>query len=427
MKLLNLNRYLSSKLLRNFSWLAFGEIFHRIFRIGTILILTRVLTPYDYGLVAIIFLTIEFSNLLTFQGGISSKLIHASEQELPSLVNTAYWMNWLICSGVFILQCLISFVAAFFYKNDQLIAPICATGIVYLILPVFTIQAALIQRENRMKIVSIAGLTNSFISNILTITFALLGMGIWSIVLAHILSHISWITIYLKNHSWRPQGSFSLEGWEKILKFAKYPIGVELLEKVRANLDYLLIGYFIGIEQLGLYYFAFNAGLGISLSIIRIFAVSLLPYFCDARENIKILKKKYLNGIRMVAMTTIPLVLLQSGLAHFYVPIFFGQKWIPAIPILILICLSAIPRPFSLVSEQLLLSINQGVVSLRWNIIFTAIFSVTLLIAVQTGNIFTVATSVLIVHLVALPIFSIWTGKYVFNSAAATTNLHKYY
>lgn len=411
-----LKNSLSDQLVKNFSWLAMGEICHRVLRIGTVVILARLLTPHDYGLIAIIFLTIEFSNLLTFQGGITSKLIHTNEQDLHTLANTAYWMNWLICGTVFLIQCLAAFPIALLYKDNQLILPICAVSLVYLIIPLFIVQAALIQRENRMKIIAIAGLTNSVISNTLTISFALLGMGIWSIVLAHILSHASWLIIYSKNHSWRPKTFFNLKDWQKIFQFAKYPIGIEFLDKLRANLDYILIGHFIGVEQLGLYYFAFNAGLGISLSVIRIFAVSLLPYFCAARENIDLLKQKYLKGLQIVAMITLPLITLQSSLAHFYVPVVFGQKWIPAIPILILICLSAIPRPFALVSEQLLLSIDKGFISLRWNLIFTITFAIALLAAVQQ-NILTVAICVLVVHIIVLPVFSIWTSRYVFSKA----------
>jgi O-antigen/teichoic acid export membrane protein len=407
---------LSDQLINSFSWLAMGEIGHRILRIGTVVILARVLTPHDYGLIAIIFLTIEFSNLLTFQGGITSKLIHTDEQDLHTLTNTAYWMNWLICGTVFLIQCLVSFPVALLYQDNQLILPICAVGLTYWIIPLFTVQAALIQRENRMKIISIAGLTNSLIANTLTISFALLGMGIWSVVLAHILSHVSWLTVYLRSHSWRPTISFNLKDWQKIFKFAKYPIGIEFLDKLRANLDYILIGHFIGVEQLGLYYFAFNAGLGISLSVIRIFSVSLLPYFCIDRENIDLLKKKYFRGLQIVTIIALPLIALQSSLANLYVPIVFGQKWIPAIPILILICLSAIPRPYALVSEQLLLSIDKGFVSLRWNLIFTIVLAIALLIAVQ-WNILAVAICVLIIHLIALPAFSIWTARYVFSKA----------
>lgn len=400
------------QLLRSVSWLALGELLHRVMRLGTVVVLARVLSAYEYGLIAIVFLTIEFANVFTLQGGITGKLIHASEQELDRVANTAYWMNWIIFTSIFCLQCLAAFPIAWFYDNPRLISPICVVAAVYLVIPLFAVQGALIQRESRMKIVALAGVVNSLISNTLTIGFAIAGFGIWSVVLAHALSHVSWWTIYHRNHAWRPQKP-TLAGWREILWFAKDPIGIELLDKLRANLDYLLIGHFIGVEQLGVYYFAFNAGLGISLNIIKMFSVTLLPYFCAVRDDLSLLKHKYFSGLKTIAAVTFPLVVLQSSLAQFYVPLVFGQKWLESVPILVVICLSALPRPFASAAEQLLVSQDQGWVGLRWNLIFTTLFALALLFAVQ-WDIYIVAVCVFVVHLFALPLFTTWTTQRVF-------------
>jgi O-antigen/teichoic acid export membrane protein len=405
----------SNQLLQGVSWLALGELLHRVMRLGTIVVLARLLSAYDYGLMAIVFLTIEFANTFTLQGGITKKLIYASDEDLPSTANTAYWMNWIIHIVIFGLQCVASLGIGWFYHDNNVILPICCVAATYLILPTFAVQGALIQRENRIKVVALAGVINSILSNGMTIGFALMGWGIWSVVMAHVLSHVSWFSIYLYNHSWRPKSKFTLEGSGDILKFAKDPIGIELLEKLRSNLDYLLIGRFIGVEALGIYYFAFNAGLGISLNIVNMFSTTLLPYFCEVRTDRQRLEKRYLEGLKMIAFVTFPLVMVQSLLAPFYVPIVFGQKWVVAIPILIIICLSALPRPFARASEQLLLSLDRGPDGLKWNIIFTALLTVALCIAVQF-NTYIVAIAVLATHILFLPLFTIWATHSSFSS-----------
>jgi PST family polysaccharide transporter len=126
------------------------------------------------------------------------------------------------------------------------------------------------------------------------------------------------------------------------------------------------------------------------------------------------LKEKYFSSLKSIALVAVPIVLLQASLAPFYVPIVFGQKWAAAIPILILICLSALPRPFSLAASQLLLVLDKGQLDLYWNLIFTLIFAASLLITVQWG-ILSVAKCVLVVHLIALPMFTIWASRYVFS------------
>ena len=179
---------------------------------------------------------------------------------------------------------------------------------------------------------------------------------------------------------------------------------------MRSNIDYLVIGRFFSVDQLGMYFFAFNAGLGLSLTAINMLSNSVFPYLCEARDNLSDLRKSYVKSLKTCAVIIFPLVLLQSSLAPFYVPIVFSEKWIPAIPILILICLSALPRPFALVSEQLLLAMDRGMDGLKWNIFFTIVFTIAIVVAAQF-NIYTVAIVVLAVHLLLLPIFTILVSK----------------
>ncbi len=76
------------------------------------------------------------------------------------------------------------------------------------------------------------------------------------------------------------------------------------------------------------------------------------------------------------------MVLLQSSLAPIYVPIVFGDKWINAIPVLMLICLSAIPCIFVNSASQLLLAVNKPEIDLIWNILFTGLLAIALFLGV---------------------------------------------
>jgi O-antigen/teichoic acid export membrane protein len=91
----------------------------------------------------------------------------------------------------------------------------------------------------------------------------------------------------------------------------------------------------------------------------------------------------------------------------------FWSKWITAIPILMLICLSAIPRPFADAASQLLVAIGKPNLDLRWNILFTVMFAGALLIGVHWQAI-GVATAVLLAHVICLPLFTFWATRYVF-------------
>jgi O-antigen/teichoic acid export membrane protein len=404
---------LSSQFIRNLSWLGIAEIIPRIFRLGVTVILARYLTPYDYGLAAIVLAVGEFTRLFT-NVGIGAKIIQAEQQDVEDLCQSGYWLNWIIYLGLFVIQCLAAFPISWFYHESKLILPICVGAISYLIWPIAAIQCTLIIRENRLKICAINNIIQNSFSSILSGIFALLGMGIWSFVLPWVLVAPMGLFIYCNNHSWRPTTGFTTKYWKDFFSFGKNILGVEFLKTLRNNLDYLIVGRFIGIKELGMYFFGFNAGLGISLSIITAISTAIFPHLCAIRTDKSELKNRYFNSLRTIAIIIVPLVLLQTSLAPIYVPIVFSQKWIVAIPVLMLICLSAIPRPFADAASQLLVAVGKPDLDLRWNIIFTAMFSGALLIGIQWQAI-GVATSVLLVHVIGLPLFALWATRHVFN------------
>lgn len=409
-----LKQQLTNPFVRNVGWMGGAELANRIFRLGTTVTLARLLSPYDYGLAAVVLTTNEFASIFTVGSGIGSKLIQADEKDLKVLCDTAYWMNWILCGSLFIIQCIVAFPIGWFYGNNSVILPICVASLVYLMLPLYAVQVAMINRENRLNIVALCNLLQSALINILTIGLALLGMGMWAIILPIVVTTPVWIVINLRNHPWRPRSSFTLEGWHEIANFSKNMLGSELLSKLRANLDYLLVGRFLGIEALGVYYFAFNAGLGISLNVINTLTWPLFPHLCAVRKDKEQFKRRYFKSLKTIGIVIVPLVILQSTLAPFYVPIVFGQKWVTAIPILMLICLSALPRPFFNAASQILNAVDKTQLNLYGQIVFTVVFSLALLLAVQWG-IFWVAAAVLISHITIMPIFSIWATQYVFR------------
>ncbi|MDZ4874831.1 MAG: Teichuronic acid biosynthesis protein TuaB [Chroococcidiopsis cubana SAG 39.79] len=404
----------SGQFIRNVGWLGGAELANRIFRLGTTVTLARMFSAQDYGQMAVVYTIFDFATVFTLRGGIGTKIVQADREDVKTICNTSYWLNWILCGSIFIIQCLAAIPIAQFYGNNQLIWLLCTSALIYLMMPLYMVHSALLQRENRLKITAIANATQSLLGNFMTVTLALGGMGIWAIVLPMVLTTPVWIVINWKNHSWRPPKLFSLEKWQEVTYFGKNLLLVEVLNKLRGNLDYLIIGRFIGIEALGVYYFAFNAGSGISMNVINAFMSALFPHICTARTDYEQFKKRYFTSLKKVSLFVIPFIVLQSSLAPLYVPIIFGKKWLSVIPILIMICLSGIPRIFAWASNLLLNALNKTHITLYLNIFFTIFFAISILIAVNWG-IFGVAVAVLISHLFVLPVLTIWTHQYIFN------------
>jgi teichuronic acid exporter len=403
---------LSSQFIQNLGWLSIAELIIRISRLVTTVTLARFLLPYDYGLAALVLSTNEFIQVFT-RSGIGAKLIQIDEDRLETLATAAYWLNWVICISLFLIQCLAAFPLALIYHDQQIILPICTIALVYLVIPTAYVQETLIHRENRMKTAAIVSSVQVSVDNVLTAILALSGLGMWAIVLPKVLVAPLWAIMINRSHPWRP-GKFSVAHWGELFRFGRSVLGIELLRTLRNNLDYLIVGALIGVRELGVYYFAFNAGLGISLSFINAINLSLYPHLCAVRNNWEQFKQNYFSSFKTITSVIVPIVLIQSCLAPFYVPIVFGQKWIVAIPVLILICLSALSRPYADSASNLLLAMDKPNLDLAASGLFTLVFTVGLLIGGNWG-VMGIASSVLISHLVFQSLFTLWTTHYVFK------------
>ncbi|MBC1220729.1 lipopolysaccharide biosynthesis protein [Nostoc sp. UCD121] len=406
-------RLFQDRFIRNIGWMGAAELVIRVFRLVTTVILARFLSAEDYGLAAIVLMTNEFIRVFT-RNGIADKIVQADASDIEELCRTAYGLNWLIAGVLFTVQCLASLAIAQFYNNSHLILPICLIAITYLVYPLAMVQTALIRRENRLNILALITSVQVSTDNVLTAIFALSGMGMWAIILPKFLVAPIWIILTFKYQPWRMTQSFTFAKGRQITSFASRVLGIELLTIFRENVDYLLIGRFLGVQALGVYYFAFNAGLGLSLSVINAIRVSLFSDLCDLNSQVTLFADRYMQSLRKIALMIVPLVVLQSSLAPFYVPLIFGHKWVEqgAVSILIVICCSALSRPFADAASLMFRAFGQPQIELRWNLLFTGFLAIAIWLGTQWG-ILGAAVAVMVTHLTLQPLYTIWATRQI--------------
>ncbi|MEO0844575.1 MAG: oligosaccharide flippase family protein, partial [Cyanobacteria bacterium J06643_5] len=212
------------------------------------------------------------------------------EDDLEAVCLTSYWLNWILCGSIALIQAIAAFPIAKFYGSDELIFPLITLSLLYLIIPFFLVQEALIRRQNRLKIVAFAKGALAIATNLITALLAILGMGVWAVVLGMLLAYPVQMVILNKSYRWKPNKFFKIDKWQEVLSYGGNLLGVSLLEQLRKNIDYLIVGKFLGVDALGIYFFAFNAGSGISNNVIMAFTSSMFPYFCEVRENVQQLR-----------------------------------------------------------------------------------------------------------------------------------------
>jgi len=398
---------LAAPFIRNLGSMGGAQLAMRISRLFTTILLTRLLNPVDFGLAAMVLTVYELVALFT-RNGITAKVVQAAEGEVQRVAETAYWLTWIVCIALLLVQLLIAVPVAYLYHAPRLALPIALMGVIYLATPLCAMQCAFMQREGRLGRIALASGAQVTADNILTAILAACGLGMWAIVLPKLLVAPIWVVLTRTGHKWRPLHSLPragvMQGWQEIARFSRHVIGVELMTTVQANVDNLLVGYFLGVQALGVYYFAFNAGLGITLGLVNAFGVAVYPHLCQIRADRAALRQRYYATLRTLGGIVVPLVLAQVLLAPLYVPLVFGHKWVSAEPVLMIICLSALVRPFASTCSQLLRAVGRPDVELRWQVVLTVVLIVALAVAAQF-SIIAVSCAVLAVQGIMLTAF----------------------
>ncbi len=403
--------------LHNLGWLGASELFVRITRLITAVVLARVMDPLLFGLAALVLTVNELIRVFN-RNGIGAKIVQCSDHDLKAITNTAYRLNFIFCISLFFIQCAAAYPLAQFYATPELVPMLQVLSLTYLLMPFGMVQASLVQRDQRLKTVALIDGGQVGIDNVITTLLALSGLGAWAIVLPKFLTSPIWVFGYRYAYRWKPSGPFfSFKLWRDVLQFGRYYLSIELLKTARLNLDNMIIGRVLGMEALGLYYFARNAGLGFSLTLINAINSALYPNLCAVKDNAIELKARFVGNLKKIALIAVPLISLQAGLAFIYVPIVFGDQWLNAVPILTLLCLSALPRPLAESASALTLATDRIDLDFKWNMVFTVIFIVSVSIAVNI-SLTAVASTILIIYAVSHPLYLAYVWRKVFGDDA---------
>lgn len=395
----------SSAFVRNLGALGAGQIAMRVSRLLTTVVLSRLLLPNDFGLAAIVLTVWEIVGLFT-RNGIAAKVAQVEAADLEAVAHTARTLIWIVCAILVALQLLIAVPVALTYHDTRLALPIALMAVVYFVPALCDIQGAMLMREGRLGRIALAGAVQVTTDNLLTALLAVCGLGMWAIVLPKILVAPIWVIGIRTGHAWRPTRGFSLAGWREIARFGRDVGGVELLTTLQANVDNLIVAACLGVEALGFYYFAFNAGLGITLGFVNAFSSAVYSHLCQVRADPEQLSRRYRQSLRTLGGLLVPVVLLQVLAAPFYVPIVFGARWTPAIPVLMLICASALARPFAATCSQLLKAVGRPDIELRWQAALSLVLVAALLAGTHWG-IVGVAAAVLVVQATFLTAYAV--------------------
>ncbi|KZK70140.1 oligosaccharide flippase family protein [Shewanella sp. SP2S2-4] len=412
----------TKRLATNMLWLGSAQVLGRVVRLGSSIILARLLTPDIFGQVAIILTSFEIISIF-IRRITSAPLIKMQDSDFISHLASANGLNWFVCLSSFVALSLLSGPIAIYYQDMSIVKPMILMATSFLLLPFGMIYATANLRNNRMRVVGRASLWQTIADSVLTAILVLCGFGIWGIVIPKVLVVLIWIGIHrYHNHLtisstsiFDRQGKYFIkhscaQKCRNLLHFGLM-VGIgDFSLALRQNIDYLLVGYFLGVEALGVYFFAVNASLGVSLGLVQSFGTAFYSHLCHPDSENAL--QKYRHALLSIMLVTLPIISLQSILAPWYLPIVYGEHWLDAgaLPIFILLCLSGLTRPLGEAASQLLISSGLNQLNLLCNFGFVALLT----LAISLGSLWgltTVAMNIFVCYLIYMPLFAYFVMK----------------
>jgi teichuronic acid exporter len=316
---------MEASLKTNLFWDYLNRFGNTLFSLITSVILARLLTPSDYGLVGISMAVNGIAGIFLNLGFVSA-IIQAKELDNKSL-STVFFLNMgialLIYGSVF-------FSAPFvglFYKLPELDLILKITAISFVINALNIIPSALMTREMKFKEMAIVSLLSSLISGSIGIYLAMHHYGVWSIIYQQLLSGIIVLLGFYLFTRWLPILYFKILTIKKMLKFGMYMFFSGLLDGVYNRIDIFLIAKVFSPASLGLY----TRAQGLDGMIRNLSSGSLLnvlfPTFAKISDNREQLKQMYYQYFQLISF----LFCLLAGI--FYISaeqlflILFGAQW----------------------------------------------------------------------------------------------------
>lgn len=330
---------LKKSILGGMFWTTFETVINRGLGFVIQLILARMLFPADFGLVgmAVVFISfIEVFNDL----GMNAALIQKKDEHLTPLhYDTAFWTGivWSIFL-YFLIFFLLTPLAASFYHEQKLMLIMPVLSISILISPINLVhRAQLIKAMNFKKLAFVNNLSN-IASGIIALILVFTGFGVWSLVFYSITKVVVALPFYFKATKWTPKLRWDKKVFKEIFGFGAYTTFTSLTAKITGNIDYLLVGKFIGASALGFYTFAFLLTDVVRDQIIAIVNKVIYPVYAKMQDDRVGMTNMFLKVVAFNNLVVYPIMLAIFLFSEDLLPIFFGNKWASSIPIIKILC-----------------------------------------------------------------------------------------
>jgi O-antigen/teichoic acid export membrane protein len=371
------------------------------------IILARLLTPDDFGLVGMIYVFFAVAEGLV-KGGFG--LAYVQKKEVTGAdADTIFLTNLVISLVLYALLFYTAPLIAQFYKQPVLIELTRVMGLVIVINAFNVIQQAQITRAVNFKRQAKVTLLASALSGGAGIASAWLGLGVWALVLRSMLDRaLVAIGFWITSH-WKPRWQFSRHSFRELFSFGSWMMLGSILQRVFDNIYILAIGKFFPAAQVGFYTKA-KQFQQMSTSLAGSVGNVAFPVYSKLQGDKKRLSNAMRRFLQHSLIFLIPLIVGLIVVAEPFVILLLKEKWAPMIPYLQLLCVAGLLVPIYLINIQSFVAQGKSRLSFKLGLIFNGFRVLNILITYRFGVLYIILGEV-IVSFISLLIYARYIKK----------------
>lgn len=307
-------------------WSFLSELAAKAIQPVVFIILARLLTPADFGVMSAALMVIAFSQIF-WEAGMGKALVQR-QTDIEDAANVAFWINiglgFVIAAVLYLVA---GPVAQTVFHDERVTAVLQVMTLQVMLGAVSSVHIALLQKEMGFKKLFWARLFTVGLPGLASIPLAWNGMGYWALVAGTLIGQAAQAAIFWHLSAWRPKCSFNLLVAKSVTKFGSWVSASAAMGWFFSWADSLIVGIYLGSHELGLY----RTG---NLLVAMIFSICFSPALpviyshlsSSCQDNDKI-RGMFRATFGVVTFVAIPIAAVLFTYSHQLSEILFGTKW----------------------------------------------------------------------------------------------------
>lgn len=392
---------------------------------GLSIILARLLVPADFGLLALSMILVNAANYFTDLG--MRPAVVQTREDIHKVAHYAFVIVLTASAAFTTASILLAKPFAQALGGGTELVPVLRWMSLCITLDgVWVIPEALLRRELRFKQLGLAQIPSELASTLIAIPLAMLGFGVWSLVIGQIINETvrivltwwfarQWAGVWLRPKKWDfriVKGMFRYGIPSMAGGFTKY---------IQNQIDTLLVGRRLGPTSVGIYSKAFNLTTRLAdMLTTSLFGNVLFPSYARMQDDKPRLTRAYLTSTKLVILIIMPVAVGLAVTAPILVPVLLGDKWLAMIPIWEIFSLYTLTRPISTNAAPLFAAVGQPQRNLTSSLVLIGVMVPLLLILIGPYQAIGAAIAVSLANLIAM-LFNVFQVNQVLPGTAWKT------